>query len=120
MLQEFTEPLPGEVQVRFRSPLRALLECVEYIDGLIELGELDDAMLEVRTHTNFANAEADHWHGLPVVRFEPALNPPELKSRHLSRISREAAQIVSSGPEPEHGLLSHGYSYKYRHTLSSE
>jgi len=70
-------------------------------------------------HANLANAETGRWHRLPVVRLKPALNPPELKSRHLSCIGGEAAQIVSGGPEPDHGLLSHALSYKYRHVRST-
>src|SRR5437867_6454 len=104
-LQEFAQTLPCELQVAFRSPLRVLLECVEHVDSLVELCEVDDAMLESRVHANLANAETNRRHGLPVIRLKSTLNPPELKSSHLSRIGGEAAQIVSGGLEPDHGLL---------------
>jgi hypothetical protein len=70
-------------------------------------------------HANLANAETDRRHWLPVVRLKSTLNPPELKTRHLSRIGREAAQIISGGPEPDHELLGHALLYKYRHVRSS-
>lgn len=118
-LQESAETLPREIQVPSRCLLRALPECVKHVDRLIELCEVDDAMLESRAHANLANTETDRRHGLPVVRLKSTLNPPKLKSCHLSRIGREAAQIVSGGPEPDHGLLSHVSLYKYRHVWST-
>jgi hypothetical protein len=77
-------------------------------------------MLEVRVDANLPNAEANSWHGLPVVRLEPTLNTPELKSRHLSRTRGEAPYIVSGCSEPDYGLLRHGLLYKYRHGWSNE
>jgi hypothetical protein len=92
---------------------------VENVDHLVELGEVDDAMLESRMDADLANAETNRRQGLPIVRLKSTLNPPGLKSRHLSRIGGEAAQIVSGGPEPNHGLLGHVPVYKYRHAWST-
>jgi hypothetical protein len=119
LFQEFTETLPCELQIPFRGPLGALLECVEYVDRLIELREVEDAMLKSRMHADLANAGSDRWHGFPVVRLEATLNPPKLESCHLSYIDGEAAQVVSGGPEPDHKLLRHAPLYKYRHVRST-
>jgi hypothetical protein len=116
---EITEALPCEFHVPSWSPLRAFLECVKHVDCVLELCEIDHAMLEPGVHANLTNAEADGWHRLPVVRIKPTLNASELKSRHLAGFGREAAQIVSGGPEPDYWLLSHICSYKYRHVWSS-
>jgi hypothetical protein len=92
---------------------------VQHVDRLIELCEVDDAMLGSCADANLTNAETNRWHGLPVVRLETTLNSPELKSCHLSRIGGEATQIVPGGPEPDHWLLGHVSLYKYRHVRST-
>jgi hypothetical protein len=118
VFQELAETLAGQLQVPFRSPLRLLLECVKNVDRLIELRDVEDAMLASRTDPNLANSETDRGHRLPIVRLNPTLNPPELKACHLSRVGWETAQILSGRPEPDRGLLRHASLYKYRHARS--
>ena len=63
------------------------------------------------------HAEPYARHGLPVVRFQSALDPLQLKARDHPDVTRERPDPFSGVPEPDHGLLAHALIYKNLDTV---
>jgi len=104
--------MPGEIEVLARCPPRPLLERVDNVDGLGELGDVEHAVFCARVDPDLLYARPDARHRLPIVRLQAALHSPELESGNLSCGVWEAPDRVSGVPEPDQGLFGHGTIYK--------
>src|SRR5881396_3012300 len=104
--------MPGEIEVLARRPPRPLLERVDNVDGLGELGDVEHAVLCARVDPDLLYARPDARHRLPIVRLQAALHSPELESGNLSCGVWKAPDLVSGVPEPDQRLFGHGPLYK--------
>src|SRR5206468_9128343 len=79
-------------------------ERVQDVDGLHELRDVEHPMLSARVYADLLHTKPDARHRLPVVRIEPALCTPQLKSSNLPSILRESPDRFSGIPSQTTGF----------------
>ena len=89
-----TKPVSGEFQVLFLRFPGSLLEGVNHVDALRELRNIEDSMFESGVDTNLPNTGSNSDHRLPVVRFKPLLDTPQLEPRDAACVRRKSFEIV--------------------------
>jgi hypothetical protein len=93
---------------------------VKHVDTLRELRHIEDSVFESGVETNLPNTGSDSGHRLPVVRFKPLLDTPQLEAGDAARGRGKRLEIVAGGSEPKQRLVRHGSLYKYWYALSSQ
>ena len=84
----------SESKIAGRGFLGFLLEAVEHINCLSELGNVDDPVRPAFiANPNFSNAGTDVFHRLPVCRFFALLNSEQLLPGFTAGFLSKAAQI---------------------------
>ena len=76
-------------------------------------------MFDSGMDTNLPSTGSDRRYRLPVIRFKPLLDTPQLESRDAACVRRKSFEIVPGRPEPKQKLVRHGSICKYWYTLSS-
>ena len=77
--------------------MRLLLKGMQYVNGLLELGDIDDPEFATLMDSDFSYSRADRGHRPPVVRVQATLYLAELiASRPAGRL-RKGTQIVQHG-----------------------
>lgn len=66
------------------------------MNGIFELGHVDNAPFSKDVNTNFLNSPAYTRHRLPVARFNSALNGKEFKTSCFARFSGKIPKIVQT------------------------
>jgi len=92
---------------------------VKHVDALREFRNIEDSMFESGVDTNLPNTGSNGGHRLPVVRFKPLLDTPQLEPRDPPCVRRKSFEIVPGRSEPKQRLVGHGSICKYWYTLSS-
>jgi len=113
------KPVSSEFQVPFWCFPGSLLERVKHVDPLRELRNIKDSMFGSGVDTNLPNTGSNGGHRLPVVRFKPLLDTPQLEPGDAASVRRKSFEIVPGRSEPKQSLVRHGSIYKYWYMLSS-
>jgi len=113
------ESLSAELQFPFRSSPRPLLEPVEHVDGLHELGDVQDAMLQSGMNPDLPDARPDTGDRFPIKRVQSLLDTPELEPCQSPGISRKCPHVTPRRAEPLDRLVGHTPVCKYSYILSS-
>jgi hypothetical protein len=107
-----------EFQLAFRRFPGSLLEGVEHVDALREFGHIEDSMFESSVDADFLNSGSHRGHRLPVVRFKPLLDAPQLEPGNSARIRRKSLEVAPRRSEPKQRLIRHGSICEYWYILS--
>ena len=91
---------PSEIQVGCRDPLALLPEGVKDVHCLLELGDVDDPVLESAPDADLGDTSADGSHGLPVARHQALLDSAQLVTRSTPRQRGKGPYIGERGPDP--------------------
>lgn len=86
-----------------------VVESVQHIHRVVELGDIDHAPLTQHMQTNLVSAGSDVEHGLEIRRHQTALHGVQLKARLTPRFHRNVAQIVDTGADETERF--HGSDY---------
>src|SRR5262245_29047239 len=113
LMQERAQALPREVEILSSRASCPLFERMQDIDGLGELRDIEHAMLAAGVNADLLHPGPNARHRLPIVRLEPALDPPELEPCNLSDVLAEGPDRVARVPEPRQRLDAHVPIYKY-------
>ncbi len=108
-----SKSLPGELHFPEGRFSRPLLERVEHVDPLRELGDVKDTMFASCVDSNLLGAWTDARHGLPIIRLHASLQPPQLEAGYPACIGRKRLQGFSNRCDPDERLVRHGGAYKY-------
>ena len=108
-----SKPVSGDFQVPFLRFPGSLLEGVKHVDALHELRNIEDSMFEFGVDTNLPNTGSYSGHRLPVVRFKPLLDTPQLEPRNAPCVGRKTFEIVTRRSEPKQRLVRYGLICKY-------
>jgi hypothetical protein len=103
-------PSLPQVDISLRCLLRPLGESVQDVDRFSKLCDVEHPILLSRMNSYFDNPWSYCGHRPPVSGGQSLLNPPELKSRLLARISGKRAQIFKRRAEPDKGFVCHSGS----------
>jgi len=117
--EQSSESFAGEFYVDFRCLSRALLERMEHIDGLHELGDIQDAVLERRVDPNLPDSRPDGWHVFRIQRLQALLDTAKLKPSQSPGSPGKSANVPARAAEPLEPLVGHGSIYKYSYVRSS-
>jgi hypothetical protein len=108
-----------KVQVHLGRLARTLLEGVQNVNTVSEPGDIKDAMLESGMNPYLPHARSHRRHRLPVVRIEPALDPPQLKAGDNAGAVGKPPKVVPRATHPLRRLVHHGLVYKFLHARST-
>src|SRR5690554_1448206 len=96
----------GQVEIRLARLLGFLLEAVQDIDSLGDLGDVDHPERPVSvSDANFPHALANGGHWLPVSRLEPPLHLVELVSHFLSDRRWERSEVSEGATSEIQGFV---------------
>src|SRR5438093_6585301 len=119
LAEQQAQARPGELNVILRCLPRSFLERVQDVDRLGELCDIEHPVLNAGVNADLLHAEPHARHRLPIVRLQPQLNPPKLKSGNLPSGLREAPDHLAGVANPDQGLAGHGSIYKNLHDPSN-
>ena len=97
----------------FRRFPGLLLEGMENVDTLREFGYIEHSMFESSVDADFLNAGSHCGHRLPVIRFKPLLDTPQLEPRNSARIRGKSFEVAPRRSKPEQSLIRHDSVCKY-------
>jgi hypothetical protein len=98
------------VPVRLPAPL---LERVEHVNRLRELGHVQHAMLKSRVNSNFSYSGPNRRHRLPIERVKSLLHLSELEARQAPSATGKRPDLTTRGPEPQKLPVRHSPVCKY-------
>jgi hypothetical protein len=75
-------------------------------------------MFQSSVDADFLDAGSQGGHRLPVVRFQPLLDAPQLEPRNSARIRRKSFKVAPRRSEPKQRLIRHGSICEYWYILS--
>src|SRR3990170_4176456 len=103
LVEQQTQPMPGEIKDILRCPPRSLFERVQDVDRLGELRHVEHTVLCAGVNADLLHARPHARHRFPIVRLQAALHPPGLEAGNLPSCVREAADRFSGVPKPDQG-----------------
>jgi len=99
--------LPRELHVRSGRLSGSLLEGVQNVHDVRELGDVQDPVLQRCVDPDLPDARSHNRHGLPVERVQSLLDTPKLKARQSARVPRERPYVASRRTKPLERLVRH-------------
>jgi len=73
---------------------------MQHVNGVLELGHLEDTIFAFRMDSNFHDSSADEWNWLPIARRPPCVNQAQLIADFASRCLGKPSQAVTTVSEP--------------------
>src|ERR1017187_4613828 len=73
---------------------------MQHIDGVLELGHVEDAIFTLRMDSNLNDSGADEWNRLPIGGRASSLNQAQLIPDFAARCLGEPSQAVTAVSEP--------------------
>jgi len=100
--------LPGEFHLTFGGLPRSLLKGVQHINGLRELGDIQDPVLQRGMDPDLSDARPHAGHGFQVDRVQSLLDTSELKASESPDVPRESPNVAPRSAQPLEHLVGHG------------
>jgi hypothetical protein len=91
---------------------------VKHVDAFRKLRNVEDSMFEFGVDTHLLDTGSNNGYRLPIVRFKPLLDAPQLKPGDAARVRRKSLEVVPGRSEPKQRLVRHSQTYKYWYMLS--
>ena len=85
---------------------------MQHIDGVLELGHLEDAIFILRMDSNLNDSGADEWNRLPIGGRASSLNQAQLIANLAARCLREPSQSITAVSEPLDRLCTNSHSFR--------
>src|ERR1035437_1938239 len=73
---------------------------MQHMNGVLELGHVEDAIFTLRVDSNLNDSSADKWNRLPIDGRTSCLNQAQLIADFATRCLREPPQAVTTVSEP--------------------